>query len=73
MGLLTLKDKRVSAGSWGESKQRINVMLTPKAIAAIDGVADELGLTRSEVLERLARSPSLNADGLREISGEGQG
>jgi hypothetical protein len=70
MGLLTLKDKRVSPQSWGESKQRINVMLTPTAIAAIDGVADELGLTRSEVLERLARSPSLNADELREISGE---
>jgi hypothetical protein len=70
MGLLTLKDKRVSAGSWGESKQRVNVMLTPTAIAAIDGVADELGLTRSEVLERLARSPSLNSDELKDIVGE---
>ena len=70
MGLLTLKDKRVSQKSWGESKQRINVMLTPTAIGAIDGVADELGLTRSEVLERLARSESLNADELRKIVGE---
>jgi len=43
------------------------------AIAAIDGVVDELELTRSEVLEQLARSPSLNTDELREISGERQG
>ena len=68
---MALKDKRVSSRSWGESKQRINVMLTPTAIAAIDSVAGELGLTRSEVLERLARSPSLNTDELREIAGEG--
>ena len=70
MMAMALKDKRVSSRSWGESKQRINVMLTPTAIAAIDSVADELGLTRSEVLERLARSESLNADELREIVGE---
>jgi hypothetical protein len=71
MMAMALKDKRVSSRSWGESKQRINVMLTPTAIAAIDSVAGELGLTRSEVLERLARSPSLNTDELREIAGEG--
>jgi hypothetical protein len=40
------------------------------AIAAIDGVADKLEIICSEVLERLARSESWNADELREIGGE---
>lgn len=70
MAILTLKDKRVAAGSWGESKQRVNVMLTPTAIAKIDEVANELDLTRSEVLERLARTECLNADDLAMIVGD---
>ncbi len=71
MKLVALADKRISAGSWGESKQRVNVMLTPTAIAKIDEVAEEMGLTRSEILERLARSKSLDAEELKGITGEG--
>lgn len=72
MAILTLKDKRVAAGSWGESKQRVNVMLTPTAIAKIDGVASELDLTRSEVLERLSRTECLNAIDLSAIVGNSE-
>ena len=68
--MLTLmsKDYRVKAGSWGESKQRFQIMLTETAIDRIDAIADELKLTRSEVLERLARSPCLDADVLKAIT-----
>lgn len=52
-------------GVWGESKVRVQIMLTPTALAKVDEVAEELQLTRAEVLERLARTPCLNANTLR--------
>jgi metal-responsive CopG/Arc/MetJ family transcriptional regulator len=70
MKTLTMpKDNRVSPGSWGESKLRTNVMLTPTALEKIDSVADQMKLTRSEVLERLVRSNCLDPEVLMEIKG----
>jgi len=71
MKLLQMKkDNRVAAGSWGESKQRVNIMLTPTAVEKVDSVAQDLELTRSEVLERLIRSPCLESKILKEIESE---
>ena len=71
MKLLQMKkDNRIAAGSWGESKQRVNIMLTPTAVEKVDHVAEELQLTRSEILERLIRSPCLESEILKEIESE---
>ena len=42
-------------------------MLTPTAMSRIDEVAEILGVTRSEVLERLCRTECLDVEKLREI------
>lgn len=68
--LLMKKDNRIPAGSWGESKQRVNIMLTPTAIEKVDNIAQELELTRSEILERLIRSSCLDPDLLKDIESE---
>ena len=59
------RDYRVKPGTWGESKVRVQIMLTPTALAKVDGVADELHLTRAEVLERLVRTSDMDADMLK--------
>ena len=59
------KDYRVKPGTWGESKVRVQIMLTPTALAKVDGVADELHLTRAEVLERMVRTSNMDADTLK--------
>ena len=61
------KDNRVMPGSWGESKQRTNIMLTPTAIEKVDTIADKMKLTRSEIIERLIRTDCLNAEILEKI------
>lgn len=38
-----------------ETKTRINMTLTPTAIASLDRIAAELEISRSELVERLAR------------------
>lgn len=68
--LVMPKDHRVAAGSWGESKQRVNIMLTPTATEKVDLVAEEMKLTRSEVLERLIRTHCLSVDVLKSIKGQ---
>jgi hypothetical protein len=40
---------------WDELKERINLSLTPTAIANLTQIAEEENLTRSEVLERILR------------------
>jgi hypothetical protein len=67
---LVAKDYRVKPGKWGESKQRVQIMLTPTAIDLVDGIAEELELTRAEVIERLIRSKCLNVETLKEIEGD---
>lgn len=61
------RDYRVKPGAWGESKLRVQIMLTPTALAKVDEVADELRLTRAEVLERLVRTSSMNANTLKSV------
>ncbi|MCC2693889.1 hypothetical protein [Nodularia sp. LEGE 04288] len=67
---LVAKDYRVKPGTWGESKQRVQIMLTPTAIELVDAVAEKMELTRAEVIERLIRSQCLNVETLKEIVGD---
>ncbi|WP_223173810.1 hypothetical protein [Gloeobacter kilaueensis] len=48
-------------------------MLTPTATRRIDAVAEALGITRSEVLERLCRSECLSTEQLEIAGNEEQG
>jgi metal-responsive CopG/Arc/MetJ family transcriptional regulator len=63
------KDYRVKPGAWGESKQRVQIMLTPTAIERVDALAETMKLTRAEVIERLIRSDCLDAETLLSIDG----
>jgi metal-responsive CopG/Arc/MetJ family transcriptional regulator len=65
-----MKDRRVKAGAWGETKQRVQIMLTPTAVQRVDAMAQQMQLTRAEVIERLVRSECLNPEVLRQITGE---
>ncbi|UKP00959.1 ribbon-helix-helix protein, CopG family [Nostoc sp. UHCC 0870] len=65
---LVAKDYRVKPGTWGESKQRVQIMLTPTAIELVDAIAEKMELTRAEVIERLIRSQCLNVETLKEIA-----
>ncbi len=64
---LVPKDYRVKPGKWGESKQRVQIMLTPTAIELVDAIADKMELTRAEVIERLVRSKCLDVETLKQI------
>lgn len=64
---LVPKDYRVKPGKWGESKQRVQIMLTPTAIELVDTMADKMELTRAEVIERLVRSKCLDVETLKQI------
>ena len=46
---------------YGEIKKPWQFMLTEQASQSIDQVADELGITRSEAVERAIRSGGMNA------------
>jgi hypothetical protein len=67
---LVAKDYRVKPGKWGESKQRVQIMLTPTAIELVDAIAEQMELTRAEVIERLIRSKCLNLETLKEIAAD---
>lgn len=41
--------------SWGEPKQRVNISLTPTAIAGLDHLVKTTPLTRSEFVEHIGR------------------
>ncbi|NEQ23790.1 MAG: hypothetical protein F6K28_32545 [Microcoleus sp. SIO2G3] len=64
------RDYRVKPGTWGESKQRVQIMLTPTAIDLVDTIAEEMKLTRAEVIERLIRSNCLDLKVLANIDGK---
>ena len=57
--------KRVARGQdlygYGEQKQKINLSITPKAIAKLTEVAEQAGLSRSETIERLFRRKPLKS------------
>lgn len=56
------RPKKAKPDAYGEgvTKKPFQFMLTEEASNEIDKVADELGITRSEVLERLIRSGGLS-------------
>lgn len=43
---------------YGETKTRVNMSLTPTCIDILDQRANELGCSRSEIVERFSRSPA---------------
>lgn len=53
------RPKRAEWNKYGEAKQRYQFMLTETASLELDIVADELGITRSEVFERVIRNGGL--------------
>jgi len=66
--VLAVKDNRAEQRAWGESKQRVQIMLTPTAIGMVDGVAEEMEISRTEVIERLIRSKCLSVETLSQIT-----
>lgn len=59
--LIMTRPERAEPGAYGEPKRPKQFMITDSASEQLDKVADELGLTRSEVLERLIRCGGLKA------------
>jgi hypothetical protein len=55
------RPERAERGAYGENKKPKQFMITDSASEAMDKIADELGITRSEVLERLIRCGGLLA------------
>lgn len=49
------KQNQADKMAWGEVKERFSIMLTPSAAEKIDTRAKALGLSRSELLEQMAR------------------
>jgi hypothetical protein len=49
------KQNQADKMAWGEIKERFSIMLTPTAAETIDTRAKALGLSRSELLEQMAR------------------
>jgi len=47
--------KQAKPDEYGETKQRYQIMLTETASNALDIAAEGLGITRSELLERIIR------------------
>lgn len=61
MILIMSRPERAEPGAYGEPKKPKQFMITDSASERLDKVADELGITRSEVLERLIRCGGLEA------------
>ena len=45
------RPKRAQKDKYGETKQRYQIMLTETASLELDAISEELGITRSELLE----------------------
>lgn len=61
------RPKKAAPEVHGAKKKQFQFMLTEEVSNVIDYVADELGITRSEVLERAVRQGGLNAAKLYQI------
>ncbi len=59
--LVMTRPERAEPGAYGETKKPKQFMITDWASEQLDLVASELGITRSEVLERLIRCGGLGA------------
>ena len=55
------RPERAERGIYGETKKPKQFMLTEHASDLLDEIADSLGITRSEVLERAIRCGGLEA------------
>lgn len=61
------KRRRAEPEAHGEKKKRMNIMLTPTAASSLDDRAALMGISRSELIERMARgSVALTPDNLGE-------
>lgn len=49
------RPKRTEKDKYGESKKKYQIMLTSTASSELDTVSEELGITRSELLELVIR------------------
>jgi metal-responsive CopG/Arc/MetJ family transcriptional regulator len=54
------RPKRADKDKYGETKQRYQIMLTQTASLELDKVSEELGITRSELIEKAIRQGLLN-------------
>jgi metal-responsive CopG/Arc/MetJ family transcriptional regulator len=54
------RPKRTEKDKYGETKQRYQIMLTETASLELDKVAEEFGITRSELIEKVIRQGLLN-------------
>ena len=54
---------------YDEVKRRVNLAITPTGIEALDAIASDLGVSRSELVERIGRGvDSLNLNpGVKEL------
>ena len=59
--LIMSRLERAEPGAYGETKKPKQFMITDWASDQMDQVADQLGISRSEVLERLIRCGGLAA------------
>ena len=55
---------RAAKEAYGEVKRRYNVTLTQSVVNFLDKKAEHLGLSRSELMERIFRSMALKDDSL---------
>ncbi len=60
MSIKMARPKRATRDQYGETKQRYQIMLTETSSLELDKVAEELGVTRSEVLEWMLRGGGLD-------------
>ena len=49
------KNLRGKPEKWDELKKRVNITLTPTSINGLDALATSLGISRSELVERIGR------------------
>ncbi|MGB6295336.1 MAG: ribbon-helix-helix domain-containing protein [Rivularia sp. (in: cyanobacteria)] len=54
------RPKRADKDKYGETKQRYQIMLTETASNELDKVSEELGITRSELMEKVIRQGLLH-------------
>ena len=52
---IVARPKRADKDKYGETKQRYQLMLTETASLELDKVSEELGITRSELMEKVIR------------------
>ena len=55
------RPRRAEKDKYGEAKQRYQIMLTETASLKLDKVSEELGITRSELIEKVIRQGFLEA------------